>query len=76
MKQVEELRAQADAQEPTAADSALKKHPIAKRGPQAVEAAIVELESDITSLQKQKKDLETEVATLQKDLADYKAKNL
>jgi cell division protein FtsB len=72
-QRVEELRAQRDAaEEPT---SSLKSHPIARKGKKAVDSAIDTMRSEVAVLEERKKTLELEVAALQKDFAEYRAKN-
>jgi outer membrane murein-binding lipoprotein Lpp len=73
--QVDELRAEIEAQEASQSEDPLKKHPMAKFGPKGVEAAVVNLEADHTSLQERKLTLEEQVTALQKDFEEYKTKN-
>jgi hypothetical protein len=73
MQKVEELRAQKEASDvPT---GSLRGHPIARKGKKAMDSAIEDVRREVTSLEERKSALEFEVATLQKDFADYRAKN-
>ncbi|MEZ0274513.1 MAG: hypothetical protein ACAH88_06375 [Roseimicrobium sp.] len=74
LQKVEELKAE-QAEKEAASSASKSNHPLARKGTQALESGIAALEGDVVALQERKKLLETELATLQKDFADYRAKS-
>ena len=55
--------------------SAYKSNPIVRKGPSAMQSEIKVLEAKVLSLEDQRELLKNTVETLQKDLAEYRAKN-
>jgi hypothetical protein len=75
LQKVEELKAEQAEKEAASSGEPKSSHPLARKGTKALESGIAALEGDVVALQERKKLLETELATLQKDFADYRAKN-
>ena len=57
------------------ARSAYKSNPIVKKGPSAVQSELKVIEAKVHYLEEQKQSLKSTVEMLQKDLAEYRAKN-
>ncbi len=74
LQKVEELKAE-QAEKEAASDGQKSTHPLARKGAKALQSGISALEGDVVALQERKKLLETELAALQKDFAEYRAKN-
>lgn len=74
LQQVKELEAQRDATD-VSTPGTMKQHPIARKGKKALNTAITGLRNEVSAMEERKSALELEVAALQKDFADYRAKN-
>ncbi|RBP46513.1 hypothetical protein DES53_102904 [Roseimicrobium gellanilyticum] len=72
-ERVEELKAQRE--EISSTVEKVKLPPAARKGPKALQGTITVQQSDVAALEARKQALEDEVSVLQKDFADYRAKN-